>query len=106
MRLLVEILMVGALIHFGWNMPFKEYVAQAGPSTSLADTNSTGMFGNRSEWTRAERFRAVLEGRRHLGQQVIEALFVSNEPFSAAEAESYLRDVIHNVAVLRQLGNR
>ena len=25
-----------------------------------------------SEWTRDERIRAVLEGRRHLGQQVME----------------------------------
>jgi len=75
-------------------------------SMSRAGTNSRGMFGSSSEWTRAERIRTVLEGRRHLGQQVIEALFVSNEPFSAAEAESYLRDVIHNVVVLRQPGNR
>jgi len=73
---------------------------------SRAGTNSRGMFGSSSEWRRAERIRTVLEGRRHLGQQVIEALFVSNEPFSAAEAESYLRDVIHNVVVLRQPGNR
>ena len=99
MRLLVEILMVGALIHFGWNMPFKEYVAQAGPSTSLADTNSTGMFGNRSEWTRAERFRAVLEGRRHWGQQVTEAIFVSSEQLSAPEAELYLRDLVSDLVV-------
>ena len=99
MRLLVEILMVGALIHFGWNMPFKEYVAQAGPSTSLADTNSTGMFGNRSEWTRAERFRAVLEGRRHLGQQVTEAIFVRSEQLSAPEAELYLRDLVSDLVV-------
>jgi hypothetical protein len=77
MRLLVEILIVGALIYFGWNKPFKKYVTQAGPSTSLADTNSPGMFGNRSGWTRAERFRAVLEGRRHLGRQVTEAIFVN-----------------------------
>ena len=51
------------------------------------------MFGNRSEWTRSERLRAVLEGRRHLGQQVIEAIFISSEPFSAADAESHLRDL-------------
>src|SRR5438094_272903 len=29
MRLLAEILIIGALIYFGWNKPFKEYVAQA-----------------------------------------------------------------------------
>lgn len=75
-------------------------------STSRAGTNSRGMFGSSSEWTRTERLRTVLEGRRHLGQQVIEAMFISNEPLSAAQAESYLRDVIRNVVVLRQPGNR
>jgi hypothetical protein len=60
------------------------------------------MFGNRSEWTRTERLRAVLEGRRHLGQQVIEAIFISNEPLSAADAESYLRDVAREVVRLRE----
>jgi hypothetical protein len=29
MRLLAEILIIGLLIYFGWNKPFKEYVAQA-----------------------------------------------------------------------------
>jgi len=48
----------------------------------------------------------VLEGRRHLGQQVIEAMFISNEPFSAAEAESYLRDLLPDLVVLRQPGSR
>jgi exosortase len=62
-------------------------------------TNLPGMFGNRSEWTRAERLRAVLEGRRHLGQQVIQAIFISSEPFSAADAESHLRDLVRDVVV-------
>ena len=71
-----------------------------------AGTDSRGMFGSRSEWTRAERLRTVLEGRRHLGQQVIEAILVSNEPLSAAEAEAHVRDLIRDVVVLRQPGNR
>jgi hypothetical protein len=29
MRLLAEILVIAALIYFGWNKPFKEHVAQA-----------------------------------------------------------------------------
>ena len=58
------------------------------------------MSGNRSEWTRAERFRAVLDGHRHLGQQVIEAVFISNEPQSAAEAESHMRDLVRDVVVV------
>ena len=61
--------------------------------------NSPGMSGSPSEWTRAERLRSVLEGRRHLGQQVIEAIFISSEPFSAADAESHLRDLIRDVVV-------
>ena len=60
------------------------------------------MFGNPSEWTRAERLRAVLEGRRHLGQQVIGAIFLSNESLSAAEAESHLRDLVRDVVVLHE----
>ena len=66
--------------------------------SSVTDTTSLpGMTGSRSEWTRAERLRTVLEGRRHLGQQVIEAIFVSNESFSAADAESRLRDLVREV---------
>ena len=71
-------------------------------STSVAGTDSPGMFGNRSEWTRTERLGAVLQGRRHLGQQVIEAIFISNEPLSAADAESHLRDLIRDVVRLRE----
>jgi hypothetical protein len=74
----------------------------SGGSAGLGNTDSPGMFGNRSEWTRSERLHAVLEGRRHLGQQVVEAIFMSNEPFSAAEAEARLRDLIHDVIVVRE----
>jgi exosortase len=74
----------------------------SGGSASLGKTDSPGMFGNRSEWTRSERLRAVLEGHRHLGQQVIEVIFISNEPFSAAEAETQLRDCVRDVVRLRE----
>jgi hypothetical protein len=77
-----------------------------GPSASGQDANvppnSPGMSGSPSEWTRAERLRTVLEGRRHLGQQVIEAIFISSEPFSAADAESHLRDLVRDVVVAVQ----
>jgi hypothetical protein len=75
------------------------------PSATGQDENpatSASMTGSRSEWTRAERLRTVLEGRRHLGQQVIEAIFVSNESFSSADAESRLRDLVRDVVVLRE----
>jgi len=73
-----------------------------GGSASLSKRNSPGMFGNRSEWTRSERLRSVLEGRRHLGQQVIEVIFMSHEPLSAADAESHLRSFIRDVVRLRE----
>ena len=72
----------------------------SGGSASLSNTDSPGMFGNRSEWTRSERLRAVLDGRRHLGQQVMQVIFISSEPLSAADAESHLRDLIRDVVVL------
>jgi exosortase len=77
----------------------------SGGSAALGNTESPGMFGNRSEWTRSERLRAVLEGRRHLGQQVIEVIFICNEPFSAAGAESHLRDLVRDVVVSEGRGD-
>jgi hypothetical protein len=74
----------------------------SGPFASVGNTDSRGMFGNRSEWTRTERLGAVLQGRRHLGQQVIEAIFISSEPLSGAEAETHLRDVAREVVRLRE----
>jgi exosortase len=76
----------------------------AGPSAEPPDANPAGMFGNRSEWTRAERFRTVLEGRRHLGQQVIEAIFINAGPLSSADAETHLRDLVRDVVLLREAG--
>ena len=75
---------------------------RAAESSVPATTSLPGMTGSRSEWTRAERLRTVLEGRRHLGQQVIEAIFVSNESFSSADAESRLRDLVREVVVLHK----
>jgi exosortase/archaeosortase family protein len=73
------------------------------PTAASQGANSPGMSGIRSEWTRAERVRSVLEGRRHLGQQVIEAIFISSEPFSAADAESHLRNFTRDVVRLREV---
>ena len=70
-------------------------------STSRVGTNSREMLGSPSEWTRAERLRTVLEGRRHLGQQVIETILLSTQRFSASEAESHLRELLPNLVVVR-----
>ncbi len=75
---------------------------RAAESSVPAPATLPGTTGSRSEWTRAERLRAVLQGRRHLGQQVIEAIFVSNESFSSADAESYLSDLIRDAVVLHE----
>jgi exosortase len=64
------------------------------------------MSGSRSKWTRAERVRSVVEGRRHLGQQVIEVILLGSAPLSAADAESRLRDLVGDVVVLREPKNR
>jgi len=74
----------------------------ATPSSSAIPVQLPSMSGNRSEWTRAERVRSVMEGRRHLGQRVIEAIFISSEPFSQADAESHLRDLVRDVIRLRE----
>src|SRR6266513_947077 len=71
-------------------------------SSAPLPTSLPSMTGSRSEWTRAERISTVLEGRRHLGQQVIQAIFISSYPFSGADAESQLRDLIREVVVLRE----
>jgi exosortase len=77
---------------------------RAAGSSVRAPTSLPSMAGSRSEWTRAERLGAVLEGRRHLGQQVIQAIFVSSEPFSAADAESHLRDLVRHVVTTEGRG--
>ena len=79
--------------------------ALVSPAASQAG-NSPSMSGSRSDWTRAERVREVLEGRRHLGQQLIEAILISSEPSSAADAESHLRDLVRDVIVSSESENR
>ncbi len=78
---------------------------RAAESSAPAATSLPSMIGGRSEWTRTERLRTVLEGRRHLGQQVIEAIFVSNESVSSAEAESRLRDLTREVVFVQGRGD-
>ena len=41
-----------------------------------------------STWTRGERVRAVLEGRRHLGQQVMEVVLQSRGVIDQNEAQA------------------
>jgi len=101
--------------HFEFQRTFKDFAPQtahafyclsedraAVASDSSAGASVPSMSGTPSKWTRSERLSSVMEGRRHLGQQVIEAIFISSKPFAGADAESHLRDLIHDVVVLRE----
>jgi exosortase len=59
------------------------------------------MAAPRLRLTRNERIRQVLEGRRHLGQQMMEVIFISNAQIPAADAESRLADLAHNIVVTK-----
>jgi hypothetical protein len=74
----------------------------ATPSSSAIPVQLPSMSGNRSEWTRAERVRSVMEGRRHLGQQAIEIILIGPAPFPIADAESRLRDLVSDLIRLRE----
>jgi len=67
------------------------------PSRSGADSKLPQMASAHSSWTRDERIRAVLEGRRHLGQQVMEVVFISREPIPVADVESQFSDLVRDV---------
>ena len=67
------------------------------PSASAAGSKLPQMATAHSTWTRDERIRQVLEGRRHLGQQVMEVVFMSREQIPAADAESRFAEVVRNV---------
>jgi hypothetical protein len=56
-------------------------------------------------WTRDERVRQVLEGRRHLGQQVMEVVFLSSEQISAEDAESRFADLVRDIVSQESRGD-
>jgi exosortase len=74
-------------------------------SHSPASSRLPQMATAHSKWTRDERVRQVLEGRRHLGQQVMEVVFLSSEQIPAADAESRFADLVRNV-VLANTGSQ
>ena len=65
---------------------------------------ASGMASTPSDWTRNERLQAVREGRRHLGQQVMEYLLIESRQTSREEAEetfaNAVRDLIAPVNVV------
>jgi exosortase len=50
-------------------------------------TQTSGMAATPSAWTRSERMQSVFDGRRHLGQQVMEYLVIESREMSSTEAE-------------------
>jgi exosortase len=69
------------------------------PSSSAAGSKLPQMATAHSTWTRDERIRQVLEGRRHLGQQVMEVVFVSSEQIPAADAETRFGELVRDVVL-------
>jgi exosortase len=67
--------------------------------TASAKTTPLQIAGSHSAWTRDERIRLALEGRRHLGQQVMEVVFVSSNPISRADAEARLADLVQDIVL-------
>ena len=58
------------------------------PTPSPAGANPPQMATSPSNWTRRERIREVLEGRRHLGQQVMEFIVLSRGPTDLDQVEA------------------
>ena len=53
----------------------------------IGETATSAISENPSAWTRSERLSAVAQGRRHLGQQVMEYLLIEGREIAPAEAE-------------------
>ena len=69
---------------------WEDRVRRVGDSTSEAQEMARGP----SEWTRIERARLVAEGRRHLGQQVMEFVISGPNQMSPPEAENRLAGML------------
>jgi len=74
---------------------WEDRVRRIGNSTS----EDAEMRRGPSEWTRDERVRIVLEGRRHLGQQVMEFVIASSQPLNAADAEARFGSMVKKLIV-------
>ena len=55
-----------------------------------------------SAWTRGERVRAVLEGRRHLGQQVLEFVIQTRGPIEPDQAEARFGEALPQLIAVRR----
>ena len=60
------------------------------------------MATSASTWTRSERVRAVLEGRRHLGQQVVEFVILTRGPIEPDQAEARFGEALPKLITVRR----
>src|SRR5438105_8907815 len=66
-------------------------------SASRLESSLPTMSGSASAWSRSERVRAVLEGRRHLGQQVLELVIQGRGSLNEQQVEAEFARIIPNV---------
>jgi len=71
------------------------------PSPSATGSELPQMAAPRLKLTRNESIRQALEGRRHLGQQVMVVVFVSGDEFPAADAESRFSELVREVVLAK-----
>jgi hypothetical protein len=74
----------------------------AAPSAGASKLPQMG--GSRSSWSRQERLRAVLEGRRHLGQQVMELILIARHPIDSGVAEEEFAKLLPDL--VKSTGNK
>jgi len=70
------------------------------PTGTVAASLLPQMTTSPSTWTRGERVRAVLEGRRHLGQQVMEVVLRSRGVIDKKEAQADLAALLPKLIVV------
>jgi exosortase len=62
-------------------------------------TPTSGMSATPSAWTRSERMQSVFEGKRHLGQQVMEYLVIEPRDLSREQAEEAFATTVRELVV-------
>jgi exosortase len=70
------------------------------PSGTVAASTLPQMTTSPSAWTRGERLRAVLEGRRHLGQQVMEVVLRTRGVIDQNEAQADFAALLPKLIVI------
>jgi exosortase len=77
----------------------------SGAATSLQSELRPGMTSLPSSWTRGERVRTVLEGHRHLGQQVMEVILATHGLIDSTEAQADFAALLPKLIAVTPAGN-